>query len=141
MAGTLPPLRFADTLPRSANLVVIGGGIVGAATAFYAARAGLSAVILEKRPALFTLTTPVSTGAFRLQVDNPEEIALVREGVDLFERFAEVTGLPAYDIGLRQQGYLFCTTDEAGMRRQQEWVTLQHGWGLDDVELLPGDEV
>ena len=27
------------------------------------------------------------------------------------------------------------------MRRQQEWVTLQHGWGLDDVEILPGDEV
>src|SRR3954453_17956334 len=126
MAATLPPLRSADVLPRSADLVVIGGGIVGAATAFYAARAGLSAVILEKRPALCTLTTPVSTGAFRLQFDNPEEIALVREGVELFERFAEVTDLPGYDLGLRQQGYLFCTTDEAGMRRQQEWVTRQH---------------
>jgi sarcosine oxidase subunit beta len=65
----------------------------------------------------------------------------VREGIDLFERFAEVTELPGYDIGLRQQGYLFCTTDEAGMQRQQEWVSMQHGWGLDDVELLPGDEV
>jgi sarcosine oxidase subunit beta len=141
MPAALPPLRFTDTLPSSADLVIIGGGIVGAATAFYAARAGLSSVILEKRPALCTLTTPVSTGAFRLQFDNPEEIALVREGVDLFERFAEVADLPGYDLGLTQQGYLFCTTDEAGMKRQQEWVTMQHGWGLDDVELLPGDEV
>ena len=82
MAAALPPLRFVDAPPRSADLVIIGGGIVGAATAFFAARAGLSAVILEKRPALCTLTTPVSTGAFRLQFDNPEEIALVREGVD-----------------------------------------------------------
>src|SRR5215207_11291845 len=98
----LPPLRFTDRLPRSADVVVIGGGIVGAATAFYAARAGLSAVILEKRPALCTLTTPVSTGAFRLQFDNPEEIALVREGVDLFERFAEAADLPGYAIGLQQ---------------------------------------
>lgn len=141
MTSALPPLRFVDAPPRTADLVVIGGGIVGAATAFFAARAGLDVVLLEKRPALCTLTTPVSTGAFRLQFDNPEEITLVREGVELFERFAEVTGLDGYDLGLRQQGYLFCTTDEAGMRRQQEWVTLQQGWGLDDVELLPGDEV
>jgi sarcosine oxidase subunit beta len=100
----LPALRFTDQLPSSADIVIIGGGIVGAATAYFAARAGLSAVILEKRPALCTLTTPVSTGAFRLQFDNPEEIALVREGIDLFERFAEVTDLPGYDIGLKQQG-------------------------------------
>jgi len=141
MAADLPPLRFVDALPRSADVVIIGGGIVGAATAFFAARAGLSAVILEKRPALCTLTTPVSTGAFRLQFDNPEEIALVREGIALFERFADIADLPGYDLGMRQQGYLFCTTEEVGMRRQQEWVELQHGWGLDDVELLPGDEV
>jgi len=141
MTAALPPLRFADALPRSADVVIIGGGIIGAATAFFAARAGLSAVILEKRPALCTLTTPVSTGAFRLQFDNPEEIALTREGVELFERFAEVTGLDGYDIGITQQGYLFCTTTEAGMQRQQDWVSKQHSWGLDDVELLPGDEV
>src|SRR3979409_996078 len=117
-----PTLRVTSDLPTSADVVVIGGGIVGAATAFFAARAGLNVVLLEKRPALCTLTTPVSTGAFRLQFDNPEEIALVREGIDLFEHFAEVAELPGYDIGLKQQGYLFCTTDEAGMRRQQEWV-------------------
>ena len=117
--AALPPLRYAEALPRSADLVVIGGGIVGAATAYFAARAGLSTVVLEKRPALCTLTTPVSTGAFRLQFDNPEEIALVREGVELFERFAEVADLPSYDIGLTQQGYLFCTTDEAGMKQER----------------------
>ena len=141
MAASFPPLRFIDAPPRSADLVVIGGGIVGAATAFFAARAGLRTVLLEKRPALCTLTTPVSTGAFRLQFDNPEEIALVREGVELFTRFAEVTGLDGYDLGLRQQGYLFCAVDEAGMRRQHGWVAAQREWGLDDVELLPGDEV
>ncbi|MCC7370882.1 MAG: FAD-binding oxidoreductase, partial [Chloroflexi bacterium] len=139
--AALPPLRYVDALPASADLVVIGGGIVGAATAFFASRAGLSTVIVEKRRALCTLTTPVSTGAFRLQFDNPDEIALVREGVSLFERFSEVADLPGYDIGLKQQGYLFCTTEETGVNRQREWVSMQHGWGLDDVEILPGDEV
>jgi glycine/D-amino acid oxidase-like deaminating enzyme len=62
-----PTVQVTTDLPASADLVVIGGGIVGAATAFFARRAGLSVVLLEKRPALCTLTTPVSTGAFRLQ--------------------------------------------------------------------------
>jgi sarcosine oxidase subunit beta len=127
-------------LPRTAELVIIGGGIVGAATAFFAARAGIGAVVLEKRPALATLTTPAATGAFRLQFDNAEEMALVREGVALFTRFAEVADLPGYDIGLRQQGYLWLATTPATAERQRALVERQHAWGLDDVELLTGDE-
>ncbi|MBA4170802.1 MAG: FAD-dependent oxidoreductase, partial [Chloroflexi bacterium] len=70
-------VRFADTLPATADVVVIGGGIIGCATAFFAARAGLRVVVLERRAALGTLTTPASTGAFRLQFDNLEEVAVV----------------------------------------------------------------
>jgi sarcosine oxidase subunit beta len=126
--------------PASADLIVIGGGVVGAATAFFAGQAGLSTVLVERRPALATLTTPASTGAFRLQFDNPEEIALVREGVELFTNFAERTGLAGFDIGLCRPGYLFCTTSPAGLARQRQWVTAQQAWGLTDVELLTGDE-
>ena len=89
----MPAVRFSDTPPPTADLVVIGGGVIGCATAFFAARAGLRVVVLERRAALGTLTTPVSTGAFRLQFDNAEEIAMVGEGVELFDAFAERTGL------------------------------------------------
>ncbi len=140
MLSSWPSLRVADELPRTADLVVIGGGIVGAATAFFAQRAGLRVVLLEKRSALCTLTTPVSTGAFRLQFDNPEEIALVREGVALFDQFAEIAELPGYDLSIRKQGYLFCATTEAGARHQRFFVDSLHGWGVGDVELLSGDE-
>jgi sarcosine oxidase subunit beta len=140
MAAEWPRLRLADELPRAADLVVIGGGIVGAATAFFARRAGLNVVLLEKRQALCTLTTPVSTGAFRLQFDNLEEIALVREGIALFDAFQEVAELPGYDLRIRKQGYLFCATTEAGAKQQRYFVDALHGWGVDDVELLSGDE-
>jgi sarcosine oxidase subunit beta len=135
-----PALGYTDELPATADVVIVGGGIVGAATAFFAGRAGLRVVLLEKRPALCTLTTPASTGAFRLQFDNPEEIALVREGIELFERFDQLAELPGYDLDIRKQGYLFCATSEQGVQHQRHFVEALHGWGVDDVELLSGDE-
>ena len=132
--------RPTANLPRTADVVIIGGGIVGAATAFFASRAGLRAVVIEKRSALGSLTTPAATGAFRLQFDNPDELALVREGVALYTHFAEIAELPGYDLGLRQQGYLWLTTRDETVRRQRELVAQQRAWGLDDVEWLEGDE-
>src|SRR5437870_2381946 len=126
--------------PPSADLVVIGGGVVGAATAWSAARAGVRAVLVEMRPALCTLTTPVAAGAFRLQFDNREELDLVRESARLFLNFREETGQSTFDLGLRQQGYLWLTTDEDMAERQRRLVGRLHSWGQTDVEILSGEE-
>jgi sarcosine oxidase, subunit beta len=138
MADTV---RYIADPPRSAELVIIGGGIVGAATAFQASRAGLRPVLLERRTALCTLTTPASTGAFRLQFDNREELGLVRESLDLLSNFSEVTGQTRYDPRLQRQGYLWCTTDAARAGWQRDLVRRQHTWGQSDIEHLDGDEV
>jgi sarcosine oxidase, subunit beta len=135
-----PSVRFAD-VPATADLAIIGGGVVGCATAFFAARAGMRVVVLERRAAIGTLTTPASTGAFRLQFDNAEEIAMVREGVELFDGFAERTGLEGWDLGLRHGGYLFCSLTDATLDRSRRLVSRQRDWGLADVELLTGDEI
>jgi sarcosine oxidase subunit beta len=127
--------------PATAPFVIVGGGVIGAATAFYAARAGLRPLLLERRPAVCTLTTAVATGAFRLQFDNEEELRLVRRSVELFLNFAEVTGQTAYDLGIRQQGYLWLTTTAEGAVRQRRLVEAQHRWGQRDIALLGGDEV
>src|SRR3982751_3781354 len=100
-------LRTTDVLPATADLVVVGAGVVGCATAFRAARAGLRTVVVDARPRPATLTTSAATGAYRLQFDNAEEIALVREGIELYADFAAGAGLPGYDVGFRPQGYLF----------------------------------
>jgi sarcosine oxidase subunit beta len=134
-------VRVRTDLPRRADLVIIGGGVVGAATAFFASQAGFRPLLIEARPALCTLTTPRATGAFRLQFDNREELEMVRESVQLFLNFQEVTGQDAYGLAVRQQGYLWLTTSEEGAERQRRVVERQHGWGLGDVELLSGDEV
>lgn len=135
-----PSVSFAEVPPATADVVVIGGGVVGCATAFFAARAGLRAVVLERRAALATLTTPASTGAFRLQFDNPEEIATVREGIELFDAFADRTGLDGWDLGLRHGGYLFCSLTDATAERAARLVERQRAWGLTDVERISGDE-
>ena len=48
--------RYTDQLPATADLVIIGGGVIGVATAYFAARAGLRPVVLEKRAMPGTLT-------------------------------------------------------------------------------------
>jgi glycine/D-amino acid oxidase-like deaminating enzyme len=134
-------VKYLTEPPASAELVVIGGGVIGAATAFHAAQAGLKPLIVEARPALCTLTTPVAAGAFRLQFDDLEELTLVRESAELFLNFREVTQQDRYDLRVRQQGYLWLTTDERNAERQRALVARLHEWGQGDVELLTGDEV
>lgn len=134
-------IELSRELPATADVVIVGGGIIGAASAFFASRAGLRAVVIERRPALGTLSTSAATGAFRAQFDNPDEMALVREGLAFYQHFADETDLPGYDLGLRAQGYLWCARTEATAAHQREIVARQHGWGLTDVEVLAGDEV
>jgi sarcosine oxidase subunit beta len=133
-------IRYLSGLPRGVELVIIGGGIVGAATAFHASRAGLRPLILERRPALCSLTTAVAAGGFRLQLETLEQLELVRESTELFLNFAEVTGQAGNHAGVRQQGYLWLTTSPEGAERQRRLVAEQRGWGIGDVDLLDGDE-
>jgi sarcosine oxidase subunit beta len=125
----------------SYDVIVIGGGINGAASAFFLARAGLKPVIVERLPALAALTTSRSMEAMRAQFVEPENVAMMRESIAFYENFAEHTQLPGYTIGLHQQGYLFLTTDQDGPQRFRQRVAVQHAMGLADVDFLTGDEV
>ena len=130
----------ADTFPSAADAVVVGGGIVGVATGFWLSRAGLDTVVVEMRDGLSTLTTPESIESFRAQFTEPAMSELAQESIEVFENFADVIGIPGYDIDLHHQGYLFVTDDEGMIDEVEAAVETHHELGVEDSEFLTGDE-
>jgi sarcosine oxidase subunit beta len=130
-----------ETFPKTADAVVIGGGIVGVATAFWLSRAGLDTVLAEMRDGLSTLTTPNSVECFRAQFTEPPMAALAQASIKIFESFAETVGIPGYDISLHHRGYLFITDDHEMVGELKKAVETHHGLGVTDSEFFTGDEV
>jgi sarcosine oxidase subunit beta len=130
-----------ETFPRSADAVVIGGGIAGVATAFWLSRAGLDTVLVEMRDGLSTLTTPQSIECFRAQFTEPAMAALARPSIEMYERFDQVIGIPGYDISLVHAGYLFVSDDPDTVDQLKAAVEKHHSLGVTDSEFLDGDEV
>jgi sarcosine oxidase subunit beta len=130
-----------EAFPTTADAVVIGGGIVGVATAFWLSRAGVDTVLVEMRDGLSTLTTPESIESFRAQFTEPAMSELAQQGIDVFENFADVIGIPGYDIDIHHQGYLFVTEDPAMTDEVKQAVETHHRLGVTDSEFLTGEEV
>lgn len=129
------------TIPKqfgtiTADAVVIGGGIVGAATAFWLSKAGLSTILVEKRDALSSLTTAASVECFRTQFTEKAMADLALTSVEMFENFKEVVGLPNIDIHVTQRGYLFVTDDEAQLPDLKKAVTKYHANGVTGAEYI-----
>jgi sarcosine oxidase subunit beta len=67
--------------------------------------------------------------------------ALARASIEIFENFAEVVGIPGYDISLHHQGYLFVTDEPDMLDGLKAAVQTHHRLGVTDSEFLTGDEV
>jgi len=130
----------SGAVPATADVVVIGGGIAGASDAFHLSRAGLSVVVVERGAQLAGLTTAQSVACFRAQWDEPDYAALVLPSIEVYESFADRVGLPGWEIGLRQQGWLFLTGARDGPATIERFVAGHRRFGVDDSEALTGDE-
>lgn len=130
-----------DTLPKTADVVVIGGGIVGVATAFWLSKAGLDTVLVEMREGLSTLTTPLSIESFRAQMTEKAMADLVLPSIRMFEDFANVVGLPGHDIAIKHQGYLFVSDDPGMEEKLKHAVSIHHGFGVTGSEYLDHDAI
>jgi sarcosine oxidase subunit beta len=133
-------IASSDTLPETADVVVIGGGIAGASDAFFLSRAGLSVVVLERGDQLAGLTTSQSVACFRAQWDEPDHAALVLPSIDFYGTFGERIGLPGWDIGMRRNGWLFISGAEDGPAATAGFVAGHRRLGVHDSEYLTGEE-
>ena len=111
------------------------------ATAFWLSRAGMTTILVEMRDGLSTLTTTASIESFRAQFTEPAMAALAKESIEVWENFAEVTGLENYEIDLHHGGYLFLTTEEEMVPVVKATVEGYHQVGVTDSECLSGDEI
>ncbi len=119
-------------------MVIIGGGVMGASTAYHLALAGAKDVLLlEREPYFGQGATGRCAGGVRYQFGTPINVRLSIESLAMLERFRDETG---QDPQYRKCGYLFALTREADVQVFQRNRQMQHSLGV-EVDWLEGDEV
>ena len=123
-------------LPRRADVVVIGGGVMGASIAFHLAEAGVRDVLLLERGDLAGGSTTKSAGGVRAQFSDPVNVALGLRSLAAFERFSD---RPGGEIDLHQVDYLFLHSEPDAWAAARDAVALQQSLGVDS-RVLSADE-
>jgi sarcosine oxidase subunit beta len=124
------------SLPDRAEVVIIGGGVMGSSAAFHLAEAGVADVVLLEADELSCGSTSKSAGGVRLQFSDETNIALALRSMDAYERFGQ---RPGADIGLKQVGYLFLLTDPADVEMFEKHTALQNSMGVDSRMLTAAE--
>ena len=126
------------TIPASAEIVIIGGGVMGASTAYHLAARGVKGVVLLERDRMFGQgATGRCAGGVRYQFATEVNIRLSQASLPMIERFKEEIG---QSVDYRQCGYLFVLTREEDVVSFERNVDLQQRLGV-DTQWLTGADV
>ena len=124
---------------QTAEIVLIGGGIVASSIACHLVSAGCKHVlVLERESAQGKGSTGKSMGGVRAQFSTPVNIQMSLYSIPFYATFEERLGYPC---GYRPQGYLFCATDEKHIAYLRANYEKQVALGLQNVRLLQADEI
>jgi len=124
---------------KSADVVIIGAGIVGSSIAFHLTAAGSKRVLVIERETRQGLgSTGKSMGGVRAQFSTDVNIRMSLYSIPFFARFEEETGHPS---GYKPHGYLFMATNDWHMTYLRTNAALQKAVGLKNVQLLAPDDI
>src|SRR6478609_11919451 len=124
---------------QTAEVVIIGGGIVGSSIAWHLTHAGCKDVlVIERESSQGKGSTGKSMGGVRAQFSTAVNIQMSLYSIPFYARFEEVVGYPA---GYRPQGYLFLATKDSHLAYLRDNFARQQELGLTTARLLSADEI
>ena len=142
MAPRVDPVRSDDALPARADVVIIGGGIIGTSTALFLAQKGIRAVLCEKGHIAGEQSSR-NWGWCRKMGRDPRELPLIIESLRLWQGMNE---LVEAETGFRQAGIMYLAENEAELGQLEAWLEHARQYQLDTrligraeaAELMPG---
>src|SRR5580700_1127858 len=132
----LPP-TLADPnrpLPATAEIAIVGGGVMGLAIAYHLAKRGLTDVVVIERGYLAEGASGRNGGGVRQQWSTEINIRLMQESVELCRRFAVDLGV---NVWFRQGGYLFLARAAKELARLEKNIGVQNRCGVATRMLAP----
>ena len=135
MPAPLHHIETTATIPASADVVVIGGGIVGVFAAYYLTVRGLKVALVEKGR-IGAEQSSRNWGWCRQQNRDKRELAMATRSLDLWERFAAESG---EDTGFSRCGLLYLSNDEAELEGWARWQDFARSVGVTTL-MLDGAE-
>ncbi len=140
--GLHTPVEHSPTLPQSADVVVIGGGVVGVSTAIYLRRKGLAVVLVEKGRVAAEQSSR-NWGWIRQQGRDPAELPIMMEARRLWKELAEASG---EDFGLVEAGVTYLARSNKDLAGFESWLESVKTSGVDTrlldtketADLIPG---
>jgi glycine/D-amino acid oxidase-like deaminating enzyme len=123
-------------LPASADVVIIGGGIVGVSTAWFLAKQGVDVVLCEKGH-IAGEQSGRNWGWVRVQGRDSREIPMVLESIRIWEGLAEEIG---EDVGYTRGGCFFTAGSKRQLQSFEEWVDISRDYEI-DTRLISASEL
>src|SRR2546428_7892225 len=126
-------------MTETADVVIIGSGIVGSSVAYHLAEQGCpNVLVIEREAHQGKGSTGKSMGGVRAQFSTPVNIQMSIYSINFFAQFDEVVGHPA---DYRAHGYLFCATNERHLEYLKANRERQIALGVKNVDLVSREEI
>src|SRR5213083_2189870 len=126
-------------MKETADVVIIGAGIVGSSVAYHLAEAGCTNVLIVEREERQGMgSTAKSMGGVRAQFATPINIRMSLYSIDLFSKFEDVTG---HTSGYKPHGYLFVATSERHLDYLRTNLKQQRACGLNNAEMITPEDI